>query len=250
MRLLVVTINNSKPPLNNLHFRKSLSYAFNYDGFIHTILHDTAVRNSAPIPKNLWGYPEGIKGYDYDLDKAKAECDAAKGEGANFKRQFEIHTQSEAEQTNQAAQLFQSDLQQLGVRVKIIPEPWAQLTANTAKAETTPDMWIHWVSTYFVDPENWIGQMYDSQFHGTWKASSWYKNDKVDKLLRDARRNTNREDRAKDYDKAARLVVDDATDIWVYNTVQLRGLSNRLQGFHFNPVNNGSEIRTMYLKND
>jgi peptide/nickel transport system substrate-binding protein len=250
MRLLVVTINNSKPPLDNLHFRRCLNYAFNYDGFIHTILHDTAVRNSAPIPKNLWGYPEGIKGYDFDLAKAKTECDTARSEGANLKREFQIHTQSEAEQTNQAAQLFQSDLQQLGIRVKIIPEPWAQLTANTAKAETTPDMWIHWVSTYFVDPENWIGQMYDSQFHGTWKASSWYKNDDVDKLLRDARRNTNREERAKDYQEAARLVVDDATDIWVYNTVQLRGLSKRLQGFHFNPVNNGSEIRTMYLKNE
>ena len=33
-------------------------------------------------------------------------------------------------------------------------------------------MWVHWVSTYFVDPENWVGQMYDSQFHGTWKASA------------------------------------------------------------------------------
>ena len=48
-------------------------------------------------------------------------------------------------------------------------------------------MWIHWVSTYMVDPENWVGQMYDSQFHGTWKASAWYKNPKVDELLRKAR---------------------------------------------------------------
>ena len=57
---------------------------------------------------------------------------------------------------------------------------------SLTKVETTPDMWVHWVSTYFADPENWIGQMYDSQFHGTWKASSWYKNDKVDAMLREA----------------------------------------------------------------
>ena len=126
MRLLVITINNTKPPLNNIHTRKCLNYAFNYSGFIHTILHDTAVRNPAPIPKNLWGYPEGIKGYDYDMQKAKEECDAARKEGANLTREFQIHTQSEAEQTNQAAQVFQSDLQQLGIRLKIVPEPWAQ----------------------------------------------------------------------------------------------------------------------------
>ena len=184
------------------------------------------------------------------MQKAKEECDAARKEGANLTREFQIHTQSEAEQTNQAAQLFQSDLQQLGIRVKIVPEPWAQLTANTATAKTTPDMWLHWVSTYFVDPENWIGQMYDSQFHGTWKASSWYQNSEVDKLLRAAREDTNRDKRAKDYAEAARLVVGDAVDIWIYNTVQLRGLSKRVKGFHFNPVNNGGELRTMYLGAD
>ena len=82
---------------------------------------------------------------------------------------------------------FQSDLAQIGVNLKIISDTWANITTNTAKAESTPDLWIHWVSTYFVDPENWVGQMYDSQFHGTWKASAWYKNAKVDELLRKAR---------------------------------------------------------------
>jgi peptide/nickel transport system substrate-binding protein len=248
MRLLVITINNTKAPLNNLHVRKCFNYAFNYPGFLHDILHDTAVRNSAPIPQNLWGYPTGLKGYDYDMQKAKAECDLARKEGANLTREFRVHTQSEAEQTNQAAQLFQSDLQKLGINVKIVPQPWTQLTANTVSAQNTPDMWLHWVSTYFVDPENWIGQMYDSQFHGTWKASAWYKNPDVDKLLREARTNTNRDARAKIYADAARKVVDDAVDIWIYNTVQIRGLSKRLKGFRFNPVNNGSEIRTMYLQ--
>ena len=52
--------------------------------------------------------------------------------------------------------------------------------------------------------------MYDSNLHGTWKASSWYKNPNVDELLRSARINTNRDERAKLYQQAARLVVDDS----------------------------------------
>jgi peptide/nickel transport system substrate-binding protein len=48
-------------------------------------------------------------------------------------------------------------------------------------------MWTHWVSTYYVEPDNWIGQMYDSRYHGTWKASSWYKNSAVDELMEQAR---------------------------------------------------------------
>jgi peptide/nickel transport system substrate-binding protein len=110
-------------------------------------------------------------------------------------------------------------------------------------------MWVHWVSTYFVDPENWIGQMYDSRFHGTWKASSWYRNERVDDLLSRARTSLDRAERERLYQEATRLVVADSPDIWVYNTVNLRGLSRRVQGYRFSPVGSGGELRHMWLEN-
>ena len=85
--------------------------------------------------------------------------------------------------------------------------------------------------------------MYDSQFHGTWKASSWYQNDEVDQLLGEARAETDQAKRAELYEKASHLVVDDAVDIWIYNTVQLRGLSDRVKGYKFSPVGSGGDIR-------
>ena len=77
-----------------------------------------------------------------------------------------------------------------------------QITSATGKPETSPDLWIHWVSTYFVDPENWIGQMYDTQFFGTWKASSYYGNAEVDELLRKARSTAVQAERDKLYQEA------------------------------------------------
>jgi peptide/nickel transport system substrate-binding protein len=247
MRIFLIRMNNTKSPFDNVNARKCFSYAFNYDGFIGGILKNFAERNPAPLPKNLWGYPQDVQGYSFDLDKAKEYCDKARAEGADLDREIEIHIQTALDQTTQAAQLFQSDLLKLGINIKFVADTWPNLTASTAKPETTPDMWIHWVSTYFVDPENWIGQMYDSQFHGTWKASAWYQNDQVDDLLRKARATTDRDERAKLYEEAARLVVDDAPDIWIYNTVQLRGLSDRVEGYKFSPVGSGGEVRYMSL---
>jgi peptide/nickel transport system substrate-binding protein len=248
MRIFVIRMNNTKPPLNNVSFRRCMSHAFNYEGFIGVILKNFAERNPAPIPKNLWGYPEGVKGYDFDLAKAKAECDRAKAQGAPVDREIQLHIQTGLDQTQQAAQLFQSDVKKIGLNMKVVPNTWPNLTASTGKPDTTPDMWIHWVSAYFIDPENWIGTMYDSQFHGTWKASSWYKNDQVDELLRAARANPSRDDRAKMYAQAARQVVEDAPDIWVYNTVELRGMRARVKGFKFSPVGSGSELRWMSIQ--
>jgi peptide/nickel transport system substrate-binding protein len=247
MRIFIIRMNNTKPPFNNLNFRRCMSHAFNYDAFIGVILKNYAERNPAPIPKNLWGYPQGVKGYDFDLAKAKSECDKAKAAGAPVDRELQLHIQTGLDQTTQAAQLYQSDVKKIGLNMKVVPNTWPNLTASTARPDTTPDMWIHWVSAYFIDPENWIGTMYDSQFHETWKASSWYKNDKVDELLRAARANPNREERTKVYQQAARQVVEDAADIWVYNTVELRGMRARVKGFKFSPVGSGSELRWMSL---
>ncbi len=109
-------------------------------------------------------------------------------------------------------------------------------------------MWIHWVSTYFVDPENWIGQMYDSQFHGTWKASAWYKNAKVDELLREARApSPTRPSASRSTRRPPASWSPTAADIWIYNTVQIRGISARLQGYKFSPVGSGAEFRHMSL---
>jgi len=249
MRVFIIRMNNTKPPFDNVNARKAFAHAFNYMGFINDILGGYATRDPYPQPDTLWGIPKDVKGYDYDLKKAKAFCDQAKAEGAPIGRAIQIHTQSQLEQTNQAAQLLQSDLAQIGVNLKIISDTWANITTNTAKAESTPDMWVHWVSTYFVDPENWVGQMYDSQFLGTWKASAWYHNPKVDDLLRKARAATEQAERAPLYEEATRLIVADSPDIWVYNTVEIRGVSDRVKNFRFSPVGSGGEMRWIELVN-
>ncbi|SDB47410.1 ABC transporter substrate-binding protein [Belnapia rosea] len=248
MRTFIIRMNNARAPFTSLNLRKAMAHAFNYDGFIQEILKGYADRNAGPIPNQLWGAPKDAPGYAYDLDKARHFLKLAQAEGFNPRQPIRIHIQSQLEQTNQAAQLFQSDLQSIGVNLRIVADTWANIVSATAKPETSPDMWIHWVSTYFVDPENWVGQMYDSRFHGTWKASSFYRNEKVDALLQRARGLVAQAERAPLYEEATRQVMADCADIWVYNTVELRGLARRLSGYRFCPAGGGAEMRWLQMK--
>jgi peptide/nickel transport system substrate-binding protein len=249
MRVFIIRMNNRKPPFDNRDARLCFAHAFNYQGFNEVVLRGLVVRNAGPNPNNLWGNPPNLTPYAFDLAVAKRHCDAARAAGAPIGREIEIHVQNELEQTVQAAQMFQADLRRVGINLRIVPNTWPGITGATAQAQTTPDMWVHWVSTYFVDPENWIGQMYDSQFHGTWKASSWYTNPEVDALLRRARASRDRAERERLYQQATTMVVADSPDIWIYNTLNLRGLSRRVQGYQFSPVGSGGEIRLMSLEN-
>ena len=248
MRTFIVRMNNTKPPFDNINARKAFAHAFNYMGFINDILGGYATRDPYPQPETLWGIPKDAKGYDYDLKKAKEYATKAAAEGAPMKRAFEIHVQSENEQSVQGAQLFQSDLAQIGINLKVVGNIWSNLTTAATKPETTPDMWVHWVSTYFVDPENWVGQMYDSQFHGTWKASAYYKNAEVDALLRKARALVKQEERAPLYEAATRQIMADCPDIWIYNSMQLQGINKRVKGRRFCTVGQGAEVRWVTLE--
>ena len=141
-------------------------------GFIDEILKGYAQRDPTPLPNTIWGFPKDVAGYDYDLKKAKEYYQKAVAEGAPMKRPIEIHMQQQLEQTMQARagvpERPGDDRHQSEDRRRHLVEPDDQ---RRPSRKPRPDMWIHWVSTYFVDPENWVGQMYDSQFHGTWKAS-------------------------------------------------------------------------------
>ena len=96
--------------------------------------------------------------------------------------------------------------------------------------------------------ENWSGQMYDSSLSGSWKQSAFFSNPKVDELLQSARGATDKAKRQALYEEASKIVVEDAVDIWVYNTVQLRGLANRIDGYKFSPVGSGSDFRYLSIK--
>src|SRR5580692_4973656 len=127
MRLLVIRMNNTKPPFDNINARKAFAHAFNYGGFIDEIVKGNAVRDPVPIPNNIWGFPKDVTGYEYDLKKAKDYLTKAAAEGAPVKRAINMHVQQPLEQTVQASQLYQSDLVTLGVDLKLVNDTFANL---------------------------------------------------------------------------------------------------------------------------
>ena len=245
MRIFLFQINNQRPPLSDMHVRRAISYSFDYGGFIKDILSGSAERNPVPIPNTMWGVPEDVKGYHYDIAKAKAELANA---SAKLDRPLEISFLTGFSQTEQAAVLMANGLRQAGVETKITNHPWPVMVSKMAKPETSPDMVVYWISTYYADPNNWIGEMFNSKLWGTFKSSSFYKNPKVDELLDKALASTDRSVREAAYKEAARIVVDEAAGVWIYNTKWYGPYNNSVRGLRFCPIGNGQEMRWIYLE--
>jgi len=243
MRIFYSIIHNGRSPMTDVHFRKAISYAFDYDGFINNILSGSVARDPVPMPNNIWGAPEGIKGYTYDLEKAKEELAQVKVP----LREITIGALAGYGQTEQAAALLQNGLNKIGVETKILAEPWSVVSAKMRDEQQMYDLLFLWRSTYYADPNNWVGEMYACDQIGA-RNNSWYCNPEVDKLLMDARTSTDMEKRKADYQKASTMVMEDAAGVFIYNTKWYGPFNKKVKGVRFCPIGNGQEMRWVYFQ--
>jgi peptide/nickel transport system substrate-binding protein len=244
MRVMMAQFNMTRSPTNNVHVRRAINYAFDYDGFDNDILGGLVERNPTPLPNTMWGVPKDVKGYSFNIDKARAELAAA---SITLDKPIELAFLTGFQQSEQAAELLQNGLTKAGVQSKVVGYPWPTIVEKFKDPATTPDVSIYWISTYYADPHNWVGEMYSSSTAGTFKNAAHYKNPKVDELLDRALRSTDRAERASLYEAATRIVVDEAAGMWIYNTKWYGPYAKALTGIEFCPIGSAQEMRTAYF---
>lgn len=242
MRVFYFAMHNGRAPLDDINFRKALMHAFDYDGYINAIMQGTVARNPTIMPNNLWGAPD-VEGYTYDLDKAREYLSKVEGPI----RTLRIGTLAGFSETEQAAALLQNALAQLDIPVEIESAPWPVVSSRMQDPETMYDMVPLWKSTFYADPNNWVGELYGSRYAPIRNASD-YHNPKSNALLEQALVETDQEKRRALYEEATRIIFEDAAGIWIYNTKWYGPYSSRLGGIRFSPVGNGQDMRWAYFK--
>ena len=159
MRVMMMQFNTTRAPLNDVDVRRAINYAFDYDGFNKDILGGLVERNPTPLPNTIWGNPKDVKGYSFDIEKAKAELAKA---GSQDRQADRDRLPDRLAQSEQAAQLFQNGLHQDRRAVEGDRHAVADDRRAVQGPETTPDISVYWISTYYADPHNWIGEMFHS----------------------------------------------------------------------------------------
>jgi len=87
-------------------------------------------RNPGIIPGNLWGAPKDLKGYSFDLAKAKEHLAMVKAP----MRQLEICVLAGFDQSEAAAQLLQAGAAKIGIDIRLNTEPWPVISGKLSDA--------------------------------------------------------------------------------------------------------------------
>ncbi|ADO44267.1 D,D-dipeptide-binding periplasmic protein ddpA (plasmid) [Ketogulonicigenium vulgare Y25] len=216
-----IKLNTQRAPLDDVHCRRALSYAFDYENTLRILQINGEFSQGrpmrGPIPSALAGYNPDAPVMAQDMDRAREELALCQYDPAQYP--LDIAWVAEVPARERVAMLMQATFSQLGFRVNVSKTPWALLTEQVSNAETAPHAAEIGVSANSPDTDSLLYAMYHSSVAPTWMSAEHLKNDDVDALLDAARLETDEDKRVEIYSQLNTLLIDLAPSIFAYESV-------------------------------
>ena len=200
-------INTKKAPTDDVHIRRAISYATDYEQVAELI--GGAEVADGPVPSNVFGYSKDHEIFTFDLDKAKEEIAASQYADTLGDYEVSVDYIEGNGNTGKAAYLLAGQLEELGFKVVINEVPWVNFCNNEAEIETSPSITNLFASCLYPEAGSLLELKYASWTLGNWNQNEWLQDDKVDQMLNDAFETLDDDERVEKYAELQKYLVDE-----------------------------------------
>ena len=222
-------MNCQMQPFTDVRVRRAFNYAINKNKLL-AVFNRRGVPASGILPPGLPGYDPAIQGYPYDPAKARQLLEQA-GIARNFAPQLWIR----ADETQMMlAQSIQQDLALVGIHALLKPVAWPPLLEAIRQPATVELALTGWEAD-FPDPENFLEVLFARNQWGS-NNNSFYFSPRVDALLAEAARLTEKKERYLIYDEVQKIIVGDAPWVFLYYPVAYVIRQPWVHGYVLNPM--------------
>jgi len=180
----IMFFNVKRYPTNITEFRKAILYMIDLDEAVNLAMKGYAVKGSGIIPH---GFPGHVENLTYTANKSIAQ-EYLRESNVSTPVTIEILYQVDYEELQVFAEYLQSRLKEIGINLKLSPQPWSQLKDIARSVWDNPESVPHIV---IADWWPTIPSPYDylySMFHSESKEWNFagYEDPDFDKLIDDA----------------------------------------------------------------
>jgi peptide/nickel transport system substrate-binding protein len=230
--LWFLILNLNEEPFSDQRMRQAINYAINKEVLVENVLQGTATVATGPTPAAFgWAYNDELEPYPYDPDKARALIEEA-GYGDGTEVTFYV-TEGGSGMLDPVAMgtAIQADLAEVGIDAKIETYEWNTFLGLVnpgleGKADMAEMAWM----TNDPDTLPFLALRSDAMPDDGGFNSGYYTNPEVDRLLEEARRETDQEKRAALYKEMQAIVYEDApwafVASWKQNAVTTANVKN------------------------
>ena len=230
--LWFLILNTREAPFDDVRMRRAVNYAIDKQAIVRDVLQGTATVATGPTPAAFgWAYNEELEPYPFDPDRARALI-AEAGYGDGVEVVFFV-TEGGSGMLDPVAMgtAIQADLADVGIDAEIRTFEWNTfLDRVNAGLEGRADMAeMAWMTN---DPDTlpYLALRSEAMPEDGGFNSGYYSNPEVDRLLEEARRATDRAERARLYKEMQRIVYADApwafVATWQQNAVTKANVDN------------------------
>lgn len=213
-------LSQLRPPFkDNLKLRQAFNYAVDRKAINEMLLNGRYMPAIGVLPPGMSSYDPNLRGYEYNPEKARQLI-----KEAGYENGLEITLQYNTTPTHKAiAEAVQAQLSQFNIKVNLAA---TELGAHYDSVRRGDSEFFRagWAGDY-NDPDNFLYTLFYSGNFGPKGNYSRYKNDMVDQLLVDARKEPDQAKRVEMYKKAEQQIVDDA--VWLFLYYQTTSIASR-----------------------
>jgi peptide/nickel transport system substrate-binding protein len=244
--------NLEDPVLKDVKVRRAISYAIDRDEIIRYSLKGLAVKAYGMIlsPDN-WAYESDVARYEYNKELAKQLLNEAgytdpDGDGPKTRLHLTFKT-SKNKEANEIAQIYKAQLKKVGVDLEVLSYEWGTFFGDI-KAGNFHMYSLRWIG--IVDPDIFYYVFHSESVPPTGANRNRYKNELVDKLIDQSRKEMDKEKRKELYSYIQKTAINDIvyTPLWYLKNVV--AINKRFKGFIIYPGGKYISLKDMYIADD
>lgn len=212
-------VNNRIPPTDDVHCRRAMSWAFDYQAAVALEWPGTQ-QMVGPVPATLGGHDPNVFTFHRDLDQARAELAQCAYADELDKYPVQVDWVSEVPAEEKFALLFQANMAEIGIPVEVVSVPWLTVVENTAKQETSPHIVTIYVSSALPEAGLMIKDRYHSSTAPTWQQNEWLLDPELDAAIEDALATVDQEERFEKYRALQARIMEMAPSLFLYDQLE------------------------------
>ncbi|KQQ83085.1 ABC transporter substrate-binding protein [Arthrobacter sp. Leaf137] len=117
---VALRMDANEAPLNDIRIRQAVNYAIDKEGIVNSLYQGKHQVAAQLVPEGIVGHNSGLKGWPFDLEKAKSLVAEAKADGVDTSKQISLVVRSaQFPKITELAQVLQEQLSQAGLNVKL-----------------------------------------------------------------------------------------------------------------------------------
>jgi len=234
LNVAYLAYNTLVAPFDKVEVRKALNQAINKQAIVDAVFQGAAQVAKNPIPPTMWSYNNAVEDDKFDPEAAKKALEAAGVKDLSMKVWAMPVARPYMLNARRAAELIQSDLAAIGVKVEIVSMEWAEYLKNSSAKDRDGAVMLGWTGDN-GDPDNFLDTLLGCDAVGGNNRAQWC-NKEFDELVTKAKETTDVAERTKLYEQAQVVFKREAPWNTIDHSVAIVPMRKNVEGFVQSPL--------------